>query len=196
MQHSTEDWQQLDAAHYFHPFTDLKAMHEQHNARVIESASGVYVTDSDGNRILDGMSGLWCTNMGYGQQALIDAASAQIQKLPFYNSFFKTTHPPVIELAELLSEITPAHINHTFFTSSGSEANDTVVRMVRHYWNLRGQPRKSIIISRDNAYHGSTMAGASLGGAAGFPHEVATIDARSTRIWNIAAGEVRIGDSR
>ena len=113
------------------------------------------------------MSGLWCVNVGYGQQALIDAATKQLRELPFYNAFFQTATPPAIELAELLAEVSPPGFEHVFFTGSGSEGNDTVVRMVRRYWDLLGQPDRNIIISRVNAYHGSTMAGASLGGMAG-----------------------------
>ncbi len=159
----TSQMQAMDAAHYLHPFTDFKQLNRK-GSRIITRAEGIYLWDSDGNRILDGMAGLWCVNIGYGRKELADAAYAQMLKLPYYNSFFQTTTPPAIRLAELLSEITPAGLNHVFFTGSGSEANDTVVRMVRHYWATRGQPDKSVIISRENAYHGSTMAGASLGG--------------------------------
>jgi putrescine aminotransferase len=113
------------------------------------------------------MSGLWCVNVGYGQQALIEAATRQLQELPFYNAFFQTATPPAIELAELLAEVTPPQFQHVFFAGSGSEGNDTVVRMVRRYWDLLGQPQRQVIISRHNAYHGSTMAGASLGGMSG-----------------------------
>jgi putrescine aminotransferase len=116
------------------------------------------------------MSGLWCVNVGYGQQALIDAATEQLKTLPFYNSFFQTATPPAIELAELLAEVTPPGFEHVFFSGSGSEGNDTVVRMVRRYWDLMGQPQRHTLISRHNAYHGSTMAGASLGGM-GAMHE-------------------------
>jgi putrescine aminotransferase len=113
------------------------------------------------------MSGLWCVNVGYGQQALVDAATRQMQELPFYNAFFQTATPPAIELAELLAEVTPPQFQHVFFSGSGSEGNDTVVRMVRRYWDILGQPQRQVIISRHNAYHGSTMAGASLGGMSG-----------------------------
>ena len=159
----TEKWQILDGAHHLHPFTNPKDL-KQEAARIIESAKGVYLRDSDANEYLDMMAGLWCVNMGYGQQDLIDAASTQIEQLPYYNAFFKTSHPPAAELAGLLSEVTPAHMNHAFFTSSGSEANDTVIRMVWRYWDILGKPEKRVIISRKNAYHGSTIAASSLGG--------------------------------
>ena len=163
---STSAWQAADAAHFLHPFTDFKGL-AQKGARIIERADNIYLWDSDGHKLLDAMSGLWCVNVGYGQEALVQAATRQLRELPFYNSFFQTTTPPAIELAELLAEVTPPSFQHVFFAGSGSEGNDTVVRMVRRYWDLQGQPERSVIISRHNAYHGSTMAGASLGGMAG-----------------------------
>lgn len=162
---STAEWQALDAAHYLHPFTDHAALSAK-GTRLITRAEGVYLYDSEGRQILDGMSGLWCVNLGYGRRELADAAYAQLLQLPYYNSFFQVAHPPAIELARLLVEVTPPQFNHVFFTGSGSEANDTMVRTVRRYWDLQGQPQRTVIISRTNAYHGSTMAGASLGGMA------------------------------
>ena len=166
MTRTTQEWQAADAAHFLHPFTDFQALARK-GSRVITHADNIYLTDSDGQRILDAMSGLWCVNVGYGQQALVDAAARQMKELPFYNSFFQTATPPAIELAELLAEVTPPQFQHVFFSGSGSEGNDTVVRMVRRYWDILGQPRRTHIISRINAYHGSTMAGASLGGMSG-----------------------------
>ena len=163
---STRDWQAADAAHFLHPFTDHQGLARK-GARVITRADNIYLWDSDGQRLLDAMSGLWCVNVGYGQRALIDAATRQLQELPFYNAFFQTATPPAIELAELLAEVSPPSFQHVFFSGSGSEGNDTVVRMVRRYWDILGQPERQVIISRINAYHGSTMAGASLGGMAG-----------------------------
>jgi putrescine aminotransferase len=166
MQRTTAEWQRADAAHFLHPFTDYKALSAK-GARIITRAENIYLWDSDGHKILDAMSGLWCVNVGYGQRALIDAAAQQMAELPFYNAFFQTATPPAIELAELLSEVTPPQFQHVFFSGSGSEGNDTVVRMVRRYWDILGQPERQVIISRHNAYHGSTMAGASLGGMGG-----------------------------
>jgi putrescine---pyruvate transaminase len=159
----TEQWQELDRLHHMHPFTDSKVLHEK-GSRIITRADGVYLWDSDGRQLLDGMAGLWCVNIGYGREELARAAYEQMQELPYYNNFFQSTHPPAVDLAQLLSQVTPAHLNRVFFTNSGSEANDTVVRMVRRYWDVKGKPAKTVIISRENAYHGSTMAGASLGG--------------------------------
>ena len=160
---SRSDWQDLDIDHYLHPFTNHKELHQQ-RSRIITRADGVYIFDADDNRLLDGMSGLWCVNAGYGQQELVDAATAQLQELPYYNSFFQCAHPPVIELSAMLKEVSQPQFNRVFFTGSGSESNDTIVRMVRTYWDLMGQPQRHTIISRDNAYHGSTVAAASLGG--------------------------------
>ncbi len=163
LQRTTSEWQQLDTRHHLHPFTDHKSLHES-GSRIITRAEGIYLWDSEGNRILDGMAGLWCVNIGYGRKELADVAFRQMQDLPYYNNFFKSTHPPAVALSELLAEVTPGHMSQVFYTNSGSEANDTVVRMVRRYWDLLGKPDKQVIISRENAYHGSTMAGASLGG--------------------------------
>jgi len=160
---SRENWQELDKDHHLHPFTDHKALHKK-RSRIITRGEGCYIFDADGNRILDGMSGLWCVNVGYGQQSLIDAATRQLQELPYYNNFFQCAHPPSIELATILQEVSQPQFKRVFFAGSGSEANDTVVRMVRTYWDLMGQPQRHTIISRRNAYHGSTVAAASLGG--------------------------------
>ena len=159
----TSKWQAIDAAHHLQPFTDYRSLHEK-GARVITRAHGVYVWDSDGNQLLDGMAGLWCVNIGYGRKELVEAASAQMTELAYYNTFFQSSHPPAIELAKLLAEVCPAGLNHVFYTNSGSESADTVIRAARRYWDLKGYPDKNVIISRKNAYHGSTMGGASLGG--------------------------------
>jgi len=163
---TTREWQQADSAHFLHPFTDFAALAKK-GSRIITKADNIYLQDSEGHKILDAMSGLWCVNVGYGQQALVDAATRQMKELPFYNAFFQTATPPAIELAELLAQVTPPQFQHVFFTGSGSEGNDTVVRMVRRYWDVLGQPERQVIISRKNGYHGSTMAGASLGGMSG-----------------------------
>ncbi len=165
----TKKIQALDSAHYLHPFTDFKDLAGR-GARVMVKGEGVYLWDSEGKRLFDGMSGLWCVNVGYGRKSIADASYAQMMQLPFYNSFFQTTNVPAVELAAALVEIAPPQFKHVFFTGSGSEGNDTIVRMVRRYWDLLGQPEKQVIISRHNAYHGSTMAGASLGGMSGM-HE-------------------------
>ncbi|MDP6026527.1 MAG: aspartate aminotransferase family protein [Pseudomonadales bacterium] len=161
--YTTEQLQGLDSAHYLHPFTDFKKLSDE-GSRIITRADGIYLWDSDGKRYLDAMSGLWCVNVGYGRKEIADAAYAQLQELPYYNSFFKTATPPAVELSRLVCSLAPDQMNHVYFTGSGSEANDTVVRMVRRYWDLKGQSEKTVIVSRHNAYHGSTVAAASLGG--------------------------------
>ncbi|WP_420011394.1 aspartate aminotransferase family protein [Tateyamaria sp.] len=159
----TSELQALDAAHHMHPFTaggELAAK----GARVITRAKGVYLHDSEGNEILDGMAGLWCVNIGYGRGELADVAARQMRELPYYNTFFQTTHVPAIALAQKIAELAPSDLNHVFFAGSGSEANDTNIRMVRTYWAIKGKPTKTVIISRKNAYHGSSVGSGSLGG--------------------------------
>ena len=162
--------QRLDNEHFLHPFTDFKDLATR-GARVITRAEDIYIWDSEGNRLLDAMSGLWCVNIGYGRRELADAAHQQMMTLPFYNSFFQTTNVPAVTLATRLAALAPTvgerSFAHVFYSSSGSESNDSNVRMVRRYWDLLGQPQRKVIIGRHNAYHGSTMAGASLGGMSG-----------------------------
>ena len=162
----TAELQALDAAHHMHPFTDNGELAKK-GARVITQASGVTLTDSDGNKMLDAMAGLWCVNIGYGRDELAEAAARQMRELPYYNTFFQTTHVPAIALATKLAELAPAHINNVFFANSGSEANDTNIRLVRHYWQVMGKPTKQTIIARHNGYHGSTLGASSLGGMSG-----------------------------
>ncbi|GAB4285960.1 MAG: putrescine--pyruvate aminotransferase [Roseovarius sp.] len=159
----TSELQALDAAHHMHPFTHGADLAKK-GARVITRARGVMLTDSDGNEILDAMAGLWCVNIGYGRPELAEAAARQMRELPYYNTFFQTTHVPAIALAERLARLAPGDLNQVFFTNSGSEANDTNIRLVRRYWELRGQPERTAIIARRNAYHGSTLGAVSLGG--------------------------------
>jgi len=166
MNEELKSLQQKDKDHHLHPFTDHLQLSEK-GTRVITRGDGVYIWDSEGHQILDAMSGLWCVNLGYGRKELAQAAYEQMEELPYYNNFFQCTHPPAIELSSVLGEVSPKSMDHVFFTSSGSEAIDTVVRMVRYYWSLLGKPDKKIILGRNNAYHGSTIAGASLGGMSG-----------------------------
>ena len=162
--------QAMDSAHFLHPFTDFKDLNAK-GARVMTKAEDIYVWDSEGKKVLDAMSGLWCVNVGYGRKELADAAAKQMMELPFYNTFFQTTNVPAAKLAAKLASLAPKigdrTFNHVFYSSSGSESNDSNVRMVRRYWDLLGQPQRKIIIGRKNGYHGSTMAGASLGGMSG-----------------------------
>lgn len=154
----------LDSRHHLHPFTDFKALAAAGGSRVILRGEGVWLEDSDGRRILDAMAGLWCVNVGYGREELARAAYDQLRELSFYHGFFKTTTVPAVELAARLAALAPAGLSRVFFANSGSEANDTVVRMVRHYWNLKGKPAKKAFIGRQYGYHGTTLASISLGG--------------------------------
>ena len=159
-----ERWRELDRRHHLHPFTDNRALWAEGGTRIITHAEGVYIYEASGRRLLDSFAGLWCMALGYGRKELADVASKQMLELPFYNTFFKCTTPPVIALADAIAGLTPEGLDHVFFATSGSEANETIVRMVRHFWNLRGKPLKKVIIGRTFGYHGSTMAAASLGG--------------------------------
>ncbi|MGI9394763.1 MAG: aspartate aminotransferase family protein, partial [Boseongicola sp.] len=159
----TAELQALDAAHHMHPFTMQNGLHIN-GARVITRGEGAWLIDSEGERILDAMAGLWCVNIGYGRSELADVAARQMRELPYYNTFFHTTHVPAIALASKIAELAPGDLNHVFFACGGSEANDTNIRIVRHYWALKGKPEKTFIISRKNAYHGSSIGSASLGG--------------------------------
>jgi putrescine---pyruvate transaminase len=154
----------MDVAHHLPAQSDYKLQEALGGSRIIVRADGCVIHDAEGNAILDGMAGLWCVNVGYGRHELADVARAQMLELPYYNTFFKTATAPAIRLAAAISERLGNDLTHVFFNSSGSEANDTVLRLVRHYWAVRGQPQRKVFISRWNAYHGSTVAGTSLGG--------------------------------
>ena len=151
----TERWRELDRRHHLHPFSNPAELAGE-GVRIITRAEGCWLWDSEGNRILDGMAGLWCVNVGYGRAELVEAARRQMATLPYYNTFFQTTTPPTVELAARLAELAPAGIKRVFFTNSGSEANDTAVKLVRFYWNLKGKPEKKLIAA--TRYHGVTIA--------------------------------------
>lgn len=153
----------IDAAHHLHPFSDMKQLNAK-GARVIQRAEGVHIYDSTGKKYLDAFAGLWCVNVGYGRKSIADAAYRQMQELPYYNTFFGTTTEPAALLAQKIASHTAENLKRVFFTNSGSEATDTWFRMARVYWKALGKPEKTLVIARKNAYHGSTVAGASLGG--------------------------------
>ena len=164
--HDIAELRRLDVAHHLAPQQDWQAVADMGGSRIIVRAQGCTITDGDGLQLLDGMAGLWCVNIGYGRRELADAAHEQMLELPYYNSFFKTTTPPTVQLAAKLSGLLGGHFSHIFFNSSGSEAIDTLIRITRHYWQLKGEPQRNVIIARTNGYHGSTIAGMSLGGMA------------------------------
>ncbi|MEM7070741.1 MAG: aminotransferase, partial [Pseudomonadota bacterium] len=160
----TQDLKRQDYAHHLHPFTNHRDLWAQDAVRVITKADGCWLWDSEGEKILDGMAGLWCVNVGYGRKELAQTASQQMQELNYYNSFFKTSNPPVIELSTKLSELLDHHLEHFFFSCSGSEAVDSAIRLAYRFWQAQGQRKRTKIISRYNSYHGSTILGACLGG--------------------------------
>ena len=159
----TNQLRQLDQQHHLHPFTDFRD-YAANGGRIVSRAEHIYIYDSDGNQIQDAMSGLWCCSLGYSQDGIKKAVADQLMELPFYNNFFKCSNQPAVELATRLCDLAPGNFNKVFFTNSGSEANDTQIKFVHRYYELLGKPSKRLIISRKNAYHGSTIAAASLGG--------------------------------
>jgi putrescine aminotransferase len=162
--HDIAELRRLDVLHHLPAQADYGLLREMGGSRVITWADGCYIHDGDGNALLDGMAGLWCVQVGYGREELARAAYEQMLELPYYNTFFKTAAPTTILLAERVASLLGGDLGHVFFNNSGSEAVDTILRLARYYWQARGQPNRHIIISRVNGYHGSTIAGASLGG--------------------------------
>ncbi|WP_353227902.1 aminotransferase [Novosphingobium sp.] len=155
---------QLDVAHHLPAQSSYGLQVAMGGSRIITHAQGSTLYDGDGQAILDGMAGLWCVNVGYGRPELVEVAARQMAELPFYNTFFRTATVPPIELAAKLAGLLGGDLQHVFFNNSGSESNDTVFRLVRTYWSMKGEPQRTVFISRHNAYHGSTVASASLGG--------------------------------
>jgi putrescine aminotransferase len=154
----------LDVAHHLPAQSDWRLQRDNGGSRIITRAEGCTIYDGEGHALLDAMAGLWCVQVGYGRAELAQAAREQMLELPYYNTFFKTAAPPTIALAAKIAALLGPPLDHVFFNSSGSEAIDTLIRLARYYWQVRGQPRRSTIIARVNGYHGSTIAGASLGG--------------------------------
>jgi putrescine aminotransferase len=159
----TKHWQALDAAHHVHPFADTAALNKE-GVRIITRGKGVYLWDSEGKKIIDGMAGLWCVQVGYGNEELAEAGCEALRTLPYYNHFFKTSNPWTIELAAKLASLLPAGHEHVLFANSGSEATDTALKLIRYFWNRQGRTDKKIHLSRDYSYHGVTFAAASLSG--------------------------------
>lgn len=157
---------QMDRDHFIHPYTDFATFKEE-GSQIITEASGNYVTDIQGNRYLDGIAGLWCVNIGHGRREMAEAIAQQVLDMQYYNPFGHTTNAPASLLAAKLAELAPGDLNHVFFTCGGSMSNDTAIRLVHYYYNLRGMPNKKKIISRNDAYHGSTYVAANLTGIHG-----------------------------
>ncbi len=157
--------QEADRRAHLHPFTSA-ADHAEALPRVMVGGEGIRVRDSAGHEYVDAMAGLWCVNAGYGRSEIADAVAAQARRLPYYHTFSGMANEPSARLAERLVELAPGDMSKVFFGSSGSETNDTQVKVVRYYHNVLGQPRKKKIIARKGAYHGATLAGASMSGMA------------------------------
>jgi putrescine aminotransferase len=155
--------QTLDARHHLHPFTNHDEMHAA-GTHILTDGKGVWLHDQNGRRLLDGLAGLWCVNVGYGRRELIDAVTRQMEQLCYYPSFFNSTTEPAIRLAARLSELAPARLHHVMFSNSGSEANETALKLIRAYWKLKGQSKRTKVVTREFAYHGVTLATASMTG--------------------------------
>ena len=149
--------------HLLHPFTAVQE-HEANGPHIMQRAEGIHVYDDQGHQYIDAMAGLWCVNIGYGRTGIGQAMADQVNQLSYFHSFMSSGNEPSIRLAEKLANMAPGNLNHVFFCNSGSEANDTHVKMVWYYNNLRGKPEKKKFISRIGAYHGVTLAAASLSG--------------------------------
>ncbi|HEV8028176.1 MAG TPA: aspartate aminotransferase family protein, partial [Stellaceae bacterium] len=152
-----------DIAFTLHPYTNLKK-HETEGPLVVTEGRGIYVYDENGKEYIEGLAGLWCTALGFSEERLVDAATRQLKRLPFYHLFNHKTHDVGAELAERLIALMPVEMSKVFFNNSGSEANDTAVKLVWYYNNALGRPRKKKIIGRMKGYHGVTVATASLTG--------------------------------
>ena len=152
-----------DIRYHLHPYTDARR-HQETGPLVIEKGDGIYVEDNAGNRYIEAMAGLWSVAVGFSEQRLVDAATRQLAKLPFYHTFTHKTHSPPIDLAEKLVNMAPVPMSKVFFTNSGSEANDSAMKMIWYRSNALGQPQRKKIISRARGYHGVTIASASLTG--------------------------------
>ena len=152
-----------DIKNYLHPYSNLKK-HEVRGPLIIEKGDGIYVEDLEGNKYIEGLAGLWCTSLGFNNERLVEAAAAQMRKLPYYHAFFHRSSMPSIDLAERLIEMTPGNMSKVWFANSGSEANDHMVKFVWYYNNARGKPEKKKIIARIGGYHGIAVSSGSLTG--------------------------------
>lgn len=164
----TKELAELDKKHFFHPLTPPKLQYEQGPPIIAEKGEGIYITDVNGDRYIDGMSMLWNVNLGHGQVELAEAAKEQMSKLAFSSAFNGYSHEPVVRLAEKIASLTPGDLNVVFFTSGGSESNDTSFKLVRSYWKLKGKPEKKKIISLKRGYHGVTLGSTSATGMSEF----------------------------
>jgi len=161
--YDTSHLRREDQRHFVHPFTHFDSF-RQDGSLVITEGHGAYVSDSQGRRYLDGVGGLWCMSIGFGEEEMAQAIAAQVRRLNFYSAFVDTTNPPAVQLASKLASLAPGDLNRVFYTCSGSSANDTAVRLIHYYNARRGKPEKRHLISRIGSYHGSTYLAMSLTG--------------------------------
>ena len=157
-----EELRKMDRAHHLHPFTDHAAMHPS-GTHILTGGKGVYLQGEEGT-LLDGLAGLWCVNVGYGRKEIVDAVTKQMTELSFYPSFFNSTTEPAVRLADRLGRMAPGDLNYAVFSNSGSEANETALKIIRQYQILKGKPNRMKILTREYAYHGVTLATASMTG--------------------------------
>jgi putrescine aminotransferase len=174
---------ELDRRHYIHPVIAWRE-HEQRGATVLQSAKGVYVRDQDGRELLDGFAGLWCVNVGYGHESIVEVAAEQMRRLPYATGYFHFASEPAIRLATRLAELAPGDLDHAFFTLGGSDAVDSAVKIVRSYFNTIGSPEKKQFIALEKGYHGSTTTGSGL---TALPAFHATFDAPADWQHHIAS---------
>jgi len=157
----------LDRDHLIHPVASFRG-HEAHGARVLASGDGMWLTDIEGKRVIDGFAGLWCVNVGYGQDSVVEAAAEQMRRLPYATGYFHFASEPAIRLAAELTALTPEGLNHVYFTQGGSDSVDSAVRYIVHYFNAIGKPDKKEFIALEWGYHGSSAMGAGLTALANF----------------------------
>ena len=167
--YDTEDLWRKDRDHTVHPWTDFSTFKEE-GSMVLAESEGAYIFDSEGKRYIDGIGGLWCVNIGYGSDEIAQAIADQARRLAYFSSFGHHTTPPAAELGAKLASLTPEGLNYSFYGTGGSMANDSAVRIIHFYFNRLGKPEKKKIISRHDAYHGSTYLAMTLTGVA-FDHQ-------------------------
>jgi len=158
---------EIDRDHLIHPVVSFRG-HEKHGPRILESGDGMWLTDIDGRRMIDAFAGLWCVNAGYGQESIVDVAAEQMRRLPYATGFFSYASEPAIRLAGELARLSPEGLDHVYFSLGGSDAVDSAIRYIVHYWNAVGQPQRKQVIALGHGYHGSSSTGAGLTALASF----------------------------
>nr|WP_298249335.1 aminotransferase [uncultured Halomonas sp.] len=170
-----QDLWQKDKDHFIHPFTDFSVFKDE-GCDLITDSDGIYVQDAKGNRFIDGIAGLWCVNVGHGRREIGEAMADQATRMAYFSTFNNLSNAPATELAAKLAELAPSHLNHVFYSCGGSTANDATIRLVHYYFNRLGKPEKKCILSRNNAYHGTTYLASTLTGIASNNWEFDTLD--------------------